>query len=75
MIKIYKLTDYKQNRSNTKIVIEDNVKNITLQLNSDLGFHELLFDNIEYNFFDIDKIHLDGDHIFYDFLQLPQVVD
>ena len=38
MLKIYKLINYQQNRSNKKIIIEDNVRNITSQMVNGYGF-------------------------------------
>ena len=76
-IQILKLKNYKSKRNESKNIIKGSVNDILLALQNDNGYHELLFENQKYNlFFDIDKIPLENDYIFYDFItQLSNDID
>ena len=68
--KIYSIKNYKVKREDPKIITSESYNDILIKLNSDKGYHLLLFDDIKYKlFFDIDNVPLTGDDSIYTFFE------
>ena len=68
--KIYSIKNYKVKREDPKIITSGSYNDILIKLNSDKGYHLLLFDDIKYKlFFDIDNVPLTGDDSIYTFFE------
>jgi hypothetical protein len=67
---IYKLKTYKSTRDDPKIIVKGTYKEVVDALAEDKGYHQLLFDDINYNYFyDIDGINPEEDYIVNEFAE------